>query len=354
MFCSAGNFYLSALDQYTSAGVYVVSDASGPSADHAEVDLFRLLCQITHAFTLAELFTMAGLSLTTTVTSLGFTAAEESVRLLDGLLGSGESSRALAAIIALVRKELFQDPAFQHSSVISTLSVLTKTLTCFVCLQASTSRRSAKEMKMRVIYDCTVIEGQSNVQDEAQEVEQERQRVSAELYHRRSRAPSVDLLVPNTWSAHESPEGLTPRAGRSRQTSVSLDVMEEDGGEQEESAEIVQRLTALCGDDSMNGGHELPEEVEQALRELHEGAVDERAVSSGLGIYELEMSQTTTTTTTIVRTSQKDGDEEDEGWVELGCEDGDKVAEADEDDVEIPSAVKVRFRKGRRSSGAHY
>lgn len=210
---------------------------------------------------------------------------------------------------------------------------------------------------MRVIYDCTVIEGQSNVQEEVREAEEEQARVNAEVYRRRSRAPSVDLPVSDFRSGQETPEGLTPRAGRSRQTSVSLDVMEEDGGEQEESAEIVQRLTALCGDDSMNGGDELPEEIEQALRELQEGAEGERAVSSGLGIYEVEMSQTTTTTTTIVRTSQRDGDEEDEGWVELGCEDGEKVAEADEDDVEIPSApsaVKVRFREGGCSSGEHY
>lgn len=75
---------------------------------------------------------MAGLSLTTSITSLGFTAAEESVRIVDGLLGSGESSRALSSIISLVRKELADDPDFHSISsqgVIATFSALTK-----VCL----------------------------------------------------------------------------------------------------------------------------------------------------------------------------------------------------------------------------
>lgn len=57
--------------------------------------------------------------------------------MLDGLLGSGETSRALASVIGLVRNELHNDPTFTigQQGVVATLTTLTKTLTAFVCLQ---------------------------------------------------------------------------------------------------------------------------------------------------------------------------------------------------------------------------
>lgn len=93
------------LDHWTTLGCYVVH----------------------HTFSLAELFTMSGFSLTSGLISTGLGAAEESVRALDGIFGSNESSRALASIISMVRREITQDPGFSvhKKGIIATLSALT-------------------------------------------------------------------------------------------------------------------------------------------------------------------------------------------------------------------------------------
>lgn len=88
------------------------------------------------------------------------TAAEESVRMLDSILGSNESSRALSSIITLVRNELtHSDP---HSELakrgtLASFASLTKAITAFACLQTATHRRTLKELKLRVVYDCTIV-----------------------------------------------------------------------------------------------------------------------------------------------------------------------------------------------------
>lgn len=136
--------------------------------------------QIHHTFTLAELFAMSGFYLTLNTLSTGFSAAEESVRMLDSILGSNESSRALSSIITLVRNELTrEDPRFRpvglladqkeehdeqqrKAGALSNITALTKALPAFACLQTATHRRTLRELKMRVVYDCTVVvEGQS-------------------------------------------------------------------------------------------------------------------------------------------------------------------------------------------------
>lgn len=145
-----------------------------------DVMLTVVPAQIHHTFTLAELFTMSGFYLTLNTLQTGFSAAEESVRMLDSILGSNESSRALSSIITLIRDELTrEDPHFRpvglladqeeqneekqkKAGTLSSLTALTKALTAFACLQTATHRRTLRELKMRVVYDCTVVvEGQA-------------------------------------------------------------------------------------------------------------------------------------------------------------------------------------------------
>lgn len=126
---------------------------------------------------------MSGFYFTLNTIQTGFHAAEESVRMFDSILGSNESSRALSSIITLVRTELSrEDPRFGPTSLVaeqdrdteekqrkrgtvSSLTALTKALTAFACLQMATHRRTVRELKQRVVYDCTVvIDRQEHVQ----------------------------------------------------------------------------------------------------------------------------------------------------------------------------------------------
>ncbi|KNZ56670.1 hypothetical protein VP01_2349g1 [Puccinia sorghi] len=168
--------YLNVLDHYTNVGIYLVH----------------------HVFTMAELLSIAGLDLTHSVISTGFEVSQSSlqkkkkerkthpplkkkynqkthhanyetgfinqtaqlsVMMLDSIFGSNESSRALSAIIMLVRRELLHDPRFtlSHSSTLTGLISLTKAITAFACLQLATSRRTTASMKMRVVWDATMI-----------------------------------------------------------------------------------------------------------------------------------------------------------------------------------------------------
>ncbi|SCZ91866.1 BZ3500_MvSof-1268-A1-R1_Chr5-3g08187 [Microbotryum saponariae] len=330
--------YLGLLDRYTNLGIYVIN----------------------HTFTLAELFSLAGLSLTMSTTSLAFATAEESVRMLDSLLGSGETSRALSAIIALVRTEMAEDPNFKiiDDGVISTLALLTKTLTAFVCLQvsptceshllhrlfsmvfmfrfvrfeqAATSKRTAKEMRMRVVYDCTVVaEGEETITGyvpfptttQGSADEHSSAHALEDHYvreHRRSRASSIELAGQELRrDPHGSLLGSTsPRLMRSRTKSVgyeNIDVQRKEREEREEETEIVEELNELCGLDQDQTAFEsdqveaddavakLPPEVSAALEELKHSAAGKTIVTSSMGShYEVEVTETTTTTTTTVR-----------------------------------------------------
>ncbi|KAH9809883.1 hypothetical protein DFH28DRAFT_903938 [Melampsora americana] len=130
--------YFQLLDRYTNLGIYTVH----------------------HIFTLSELFAMAGLNLTQSAISTGFGTAEASVKVMDSIFGSNESSRALSAIIMLVRREFLHDPRFtpSHINTLTGLISLTKAMTAFACLQLATSRRSMANMKMRVVWDATVMD----------------------------------------------------------------------------------------------------------------------------------------------------------------------------------------------------
>ncbi|GAA5943218.1 uncharacterized protein JCM15063_005295 [Sporobolomyces koalae] len=135
--------FLTVLDKYTNLGIYLIH----------------------HTFTLAELFTMSSFYLTLNTVHTISTAAEESVRTLDSILGSNESSRALSSIITLVRHELtHQDPDSElaQRGTLASIAAMTKAITAFACLQTATHRRTLKELKLRVIYDCTVVVDHEN------------------------------------------------------------------------------------------------------------------------------------------------------------------------------------------------
>ncbi|KAG0258167.1 hypothetical protein DFQ27_004768, partial [Actinomortierella ambigua] len=121
------------LDKYTNLGVYVIH----------------------HSFTLAELFTIAGLQLASNTITVGIKAAEESVRIVDGLFGSTETSRALAAVVGLVRKEICDDDDFALAKAgkMTILAAITKALTVFACLQAATHKRTQKSVRMQLLYE---------------------------------------------------------------------------------------------------------------------------------------------------------------------------------------------------------
>ncbi|KAF9997606.1 hypothetical protein BGZ80_011808 [Entomortierella chlamydospora] len=125
------------LDKYTSLGVYVIHNT----------------------FTLAELFTISGLQLVSNTVTAGIRTAEESVRVVDGLFGSTETSRALAAVVGLVKKEVYddQDVAITNAGRMAVLASITKAITVFACLQAATHKRTQKTIRAMLVYEGVVV-----------------------------------------------------------------------------------------------------------------------------------------------------------------------------------------------------
>lgn len=259
--------FLQVLDKYTNLGIYMIH----------------------HTFTLAELFAMSGFYLTMTTIQTGFSAAEESVKMLDGILGSNETSRALSSIITLVRKELTQDPRFTPAErgAIASLTSLTKALTAFAVLQGATHKRTLKEMRLRVVYDCTiVVEGQGEVRmDYTQDSPQKTGR---------KRSISNESIMTDVRGAVESHSR--------RQSHVS-----EADDEGESGDEVVTELVSLIGSQNSSGDEEdqLPQEVRAALKDLQEGKMSK--CQSQFGKFEIEVEETTTTTMTTVRTRESTG-----------------------------------------------
>jgi hypothetical protein len=118
------------LDKYTNLGVYYIH----------------------HAFSLTEMFAMTGFNLTSKVVSSGCYLAQESVALFNGIFGSSESSRALSAIISMVKRELEMDDQYseERRGKLWALKLLTKALTAFVCLQNMTWRTTSKAIKLKL------------------------------------------------------------------------------------------------------------------------------------------------------------------------------------------------------------
>ncbi|KAI0224135.1 hypothetical protein L0F63_000037 [Massospora cicadina] len=110
---------------------------------------------VNHAFTLAELFAMSGFHLISTSVIGGLWAAEESVKVIDRLFGSTETSCALASVVMLVRGELFEDETFplcQTGDRKGLLAAIVKAITAFACLQAVTYQRNLAALKYTLDY----------------------------------------------------------------------------------------------------------------------------------------------------------------------------------------------------------
>ncbi|KAI9300433.1 hypothetical protein BJ944DRAFT_257870 [Cunninghamella echinulata] len=93
-------------------------------------------------------------------------ACEETVRLIDGIFGHTDTSRAIASVINLVHKELMHDPDFELSKLgkVAVLASLTKALTAFALLQTVTHKRRIKQVKSTILWQGLVIEEETNQQ----------------------------------------------------------------------------------------------------------------------------------------------------------------------------------------------
>jgi Lipase (class 3) len=115
-----------------------------------------------HTFSLAELFSMSGFVLVQSTISTSLAVAEESVRLVDIMFGSNETSRALASIVMLVAKELSdeEDKSWTRwltgGTNAAVLGRLTKTATLFACLQHHTFDRIKGDLMGELMWDVTV------------------------------------------------------------------------------------------------------------------------------------------------------------------------------------------------------
>ncbi|KAL1924927.1 uncharacterized protein VTP21DRAFT_4581 [Calcarisporiella thermophila] len=140
----SSNPYLKVLDHYTTLGSYLIY----------------------HSFSLAELLAITGIQLTANAVKTGFGAAEESVRIFDGLFGSTDTSRAISAFVSLVRREIsIDDATLATKSSLGILAAVTQALITFACLQAVTHRRTKKQLRTTVLFDCFVVTEREAVEE---------------------------------------------------------------------------------------------------------------------------------------------------------------------------------------------
>lgn len=99
--------------------------------------------------TLAQLFTAASFHLASSSLQTASGVAQDTLHILDAVFGSTESSRALAAIITLIRRE-FGDGSGIYSLVTG--------LTCFTILQSRGWSRTVDEIEMFIVWDVVVLD----------------------------------------------------------------------------------------------------------------------------------------------------------------------------------------------------
>ncbi|EIW67297.1 hypothetical protein TREMEDRAFT_64544 [Tremella mesenterica DSM 1558] len=135
------DMFMQFLDRYTNVGVYVIH----------------------HIFSMGELFAMSGFYLTTSVFKSAAMAALQSVKILDAIFGSSETSRALSSFIGHSISELLLHEKFQNdeNGFLNSSTALTKAFTAFACLQMATWKRLEGRLKLRLIYDATLITEES-------------------------------------------------------------------------------------------------------------------------------------------------------------------------------------------------
>ncbi|KAF9098135.1 hypothetical protein BGX23_006940 [Mortierella sp. AD031] len=95
--------------------------------------------------------------------------AEESVRVVDGLFGSTETSKALAAVVGLVKKEVYEDQDFAltQAGKMAVLASITKAITVFACLQAATHKQTQKSVRTMLVYEGVVVSTPKQLGDDS-------------------------------------------------------------------------------------------------------------------------------------------------------------------------------------------
>ncbi|KAI8997273.1 hypothetical protein BDB01DRAFT_830875 [Pilobolus umbonatus] len=145
------NVFNKVLDTYTSFGLDLVN----------------------HTFSLSELFALSGLKFTSKTIKSTLKAAEESVRLVDGVFGANDTSRAIATFVSLLHRELVQDANFglSKSGTVSIMYGMTKALTAYAILQNVTQKSFPRNYPSTIIWEGTVRKSLSanSVVDEANE-----------------------------------------------------------------------------------------------------------------------------------------------------------------------------------------
>lgn len=107
------------------------------------------------SISLTQLLLSAGFEISSTTLTTLSAFAETYVLTLDSIFGSTESSRAISAIVALIRKEF--DENSEGEGRISAADLVVG-LTCFAVLQIKTRARSNKEIKVELVWDVVVDE----------------------------------------------------------------------------------------------------------------------------------------------------------------------------------------------------
>ncbi|KAJ3328706.1 hypothetical protein HDU76_009453, partial [Blyttiomyces sp. JEL0837] len=120
---------------------------------------------VNHAFSLAELMTYGTWHLASSSVRFSFKAAEEVVDVINGVAGSTETSRTLAALVQLIREELTHgtDPESANKGstgiigrtieTIALMGGLTKAITAYACLQMMTERRTMENRKVMLLFE---------------------------------------------------------------------------------------------------------------------------------------------------------------------------------------------------------
>lgn len=119
---------------------------------------------------LTQLLLSTGFEISSTTLATISAFAETYVLTLDSIFGSTESSRAISAIVTLIRKEFNENTEGEGCIGAADLVI---GLTCFAVLQMKTRARSEKEIKVELVWDVVVDEIGHNidvVEDRAGEI----------------------------------------------------------------------------------------------------------------------------------------------------------------------------------------
>jgi hypothetical protein len=242
------------------------------------------------------------------------------------------------------------------------MSALTKALTAYACLQIATHRRSLERMKLRVVYDCTVLKESERVEaDTVQASSSYRRSEDLEQQNsgnggtrRRKSSIGDELLMTDVRSAMEQGRRWEDDRTPDEDSGIVPERLVLDTGtavddSEEESNNIVHGLEEMIGGEDLTEkeGEGLSREIELALEQaarhgtLPDGlgdivtAPDGRRLARikrlGGAVFEIETTTTleTRTTTTTLRaeasSSRNDGGLRnsfgglgEDDWVEIG------------------------------------